>query len=78
MKVLKQNRSKTMRELVQAGKRHKAVELYAQGKVSLGLAAHLSEVSLSEFLDMLKEHNAHLNISKEDVQDALSTARKVW
>ncbi len=59
-------------------RKHKAVELYSQGKASLGLASHLAEVPLSEFIDLLKEHNVSLNLDKEDVKEALETARKVW
>lgn len=66
-----------MRELVNSGKKHKAVELYTMKKVSLGLGAKLSGATLSEFIDLLKEHNAYLNLEKEDVEQALKTARKV-
>jgi len=43
----------------------------------LGLGAKLAGVSLSEFIDLLKEHNADLNLEKGDVEQALKTARKV-
>jgi len=76
-KILKENRSEVVRELVESGKKHKAVELYKMKKVSLGLGAKLSGVSLSEFIDLLKEHNVYLNLEKEDVERALDTARKV-
>ena len=76
-KVLKEKRSEVVRELVESGKKHKAVELYKAKKVSLGLGAKLAGVSLSEFIDLLEEHNVYLNLEKEDVEKALSTARKV-
>ncbi len=76
-KVLKEKRSEVVRELVNAGKKHKAVELYSMKKVSLGLGAKLAGVTLSEFIDLLKEHNVYLNLEKEDVEQALKTARKV-
>lgn len=66
-----------MRELVNSGKKHKAVELYTMKKVSLGLGAKLAGATLSEFIDLLKEHNAYLNLEKEDIEQALKTARKV-
>ncbi|MBI2581257.1 UPF0175 family protein [Candidatus Woesearchaeota archaeon] len=55
----------------------KAVELYKGKKVSLGLGAKLAGVSLGKFLDLLKLHSVDLNISKEDVQDALNAARRI-
>ena len=66
-----------VKELINAGQKHKAVELYKIKKVSLGLGAKLAGVTLSEFIDLLKEHNAYLNLEKEDIEEALNTARKV-
>jgi len=76
-KVLKEKRSEIVRELVESGRKHKAVELYKMKKISLGLGAKLSGVTLSEFIDLLKEHNVYLNLEKEDIDMALNTARKV-
>ena len=76
-KVLKEKRSEVVRELVESGKKHKAVELYKMKKVSLGLGAKLAGASLSEFIDLLKEHNVYLNLEKEDVEEAIKTARRV-
>jgi len=76
-KVLKEKRSEVVRTLVESGRKHKAVELYKMKKVSLGLGAKLADVTLSEFIDLLKEHNVSLNLEKEDVEKALKTARKV-
>ena len=74
---LKEKRSKVVRELVESGKKHKAVELYRQKKVSMGLGAKLAGVNLSEFIDLLKEQNVYLNLEMEDVDKAIGTARKV-
>lgn len=76
-RVLGEKRSQIVRELVESGKKHKAVELYKARKLSLGLGAKLAGVSLSEFIDLLKEHNVYLNLDKEDVAQAIKTARKV-
>ena len=76
-KILKEKRSEVVRELVESGKKHKAVELYKKKKVSLGLGAKLAGTNLSEFIDLLKEHNAYLNLEKEDVEKAINIARKV-
>lgn len=77
-RVLKEKRSEVVRELVEAGKKHKAVELYEMKRVSLGLGAKLAGVSLSEFIDLLKEHNLYLNLDKESVKEALRIAREVF
>ena len=77
-KLLKENKSAVLRELVKEGKKHKAVELYKEKKVSLGLGAKLADLNLSEFIDLLKEQNVNLNLEKEDVGEALRTARKFF
>jgi len=77
-RVLKEKRSEVVRELVESGKKHKAVELYKNKKVSLGLGAKLAGVTLSEFIDLLKEHNAYLNLEKEDIEKAIRTSRKLF
>ncbi len=77
-RVLKEKRSEVVRELVESGKKHKAVELYKNKKVSLGLGARLAGATLSEFIDLLKEHNVYLNLEKEDIELALKTSRKLF
>ena len=75
--VLNEKRSEVVRELVEKGQKVRAVELYKEKKVSLGLGSKMAGVSLGEFLDLLKLHNVDLNISKEDVQDGLNAARRM-
>lgn len=76
--VLQKKKSTVLRELVEEGKKHKSVHLYKDKKVSLGLGARLAGVTLSAFIDLLKEHNVNLNLEKEDIDEALKTARKIW
>ena len=57
---------------------NKAIELYKMKKVSLGLGAKLADVTLSEFIDMLKESSVDLNLEIEDVKKALQTAKNVF
>ena len=75
--VMKESKSKVISDLVEAGRKHKAVELYKNKKVSLGLASRLAGVTLSELIDLLKEHGVFLNLEVEDVEKAMETARKV-
>ena len=75
--VLRERRSEVVRELVESGRKHKAVELYKLKKVSVGLGAKLAGVTLSEFIDLLQEHNVTLNIELNDVAKALHVAREI-
>ena len=77
-KILNEKRSEVIRDLVEHGKKSKAVELYKMKKVSLGLGAKLAGVNLSEFIDLLKDHNVFLNLEKEDVQKALKTLKGIF
>jgi len=76
-KLLNENRSEVVRDLVEEGKKLKAIELYKQKKVSLGLASKLSGLTLSEFLDLLEEYNVKLNLTLEDAKDAMKNAEEV-
>lgn len=77
-RVLNETRSDIIRELIEAGKKEKAVELYKNKKVSLGLGSKLADITLSEFIDLLRQHNVNLNLEKEDIEKAIITARKVF
>ena len=57
-------------------KRTSAVDLYDKSKVSLGRAAQLSGLTLSEFIDLLREYGMTLQIDTDDVKSALEYARK--
>jgi len=76
-KILNENRSEVVRDLVEEGKKLKAIELYKQKKVSLGLASKLSGLTLSEFLDLLEEYKVKLNLTLEDAKESLRNAEKL-
>lgn len=75
-KILRQNRSETIRELVDEGRKMKALDLYKLKKVSLGLAARIAGLNLSAFIDLMKEYNVYLNLDEDDVRDALRNAER--
>jgi predicted HTH domain antitoxin len=54
----------------------KSIELYKQGKVSLGLGAKVASFSISEYIDLLKEYKVQINIDIDDAKKALEYARK--
>lgn len=76
-RVVRKNKSEMLRYLLEAGKKHYAVELYRERKVSLGLGARLAGVTLSEFFELLREHNVDFNLTLEDVKDSLKTVYKI-
>lgn len=76
-KILKKNRSKLLRDLLEEGKKMKAINLYRDRKISLGLAAKFAGLSISEFLDLLEEYNIKLNLNIEDAKLAMANADKL-
>jgi len=69
------NRSEMLRELIDEGRKMKSIELYKQGKVSLGLGAKIARLSISEYIDLLKEYKVKINIDIDDAKKALEYAR---
>ncbi len=62
---------------VLARRKHYAVELYKNKKVSLGLGARLAGMPLGEFLELLADHNVNLNLALEDAKEALKNVQRL-
>ncbi len=67
--------SEMLRELIDEGRKMKSIELYKQGKVSLGLGAKIARLSISEYMDLLKEYKVRINIDIDDAKRSLDYAR---
>ena len=76
-KLLNENRSVIVRDLIDEGKKMKAITLYKNKKISLGLGARLAGMNLSDFLDLLEEHNVKLNLTLDDAKMAMKNADKL-
>tara|TARA_Y100000031_G_scaffold88642_1_gene97362 strand:+ start:16202 stop:16375 length:174 start_codon:yes stop_codon:yes gene_type:complete len=55
----------------------KAINLYKNKKVSLGLAAKLAGMGISDFLDLLEEYNVKLNLTLDDAKEAMKHAEEI-
>ncbi len=85
MKVLKKiadeegkDLSTTARELVEYGRKYRAIQLYKDGKISLGKAADELEIPLTDFMDLLHDFNIPAKVSYEDHLKGLIEIEKVW
>ena len=76
-KLLKENRSEIVRDLIDEGKKMKALTLYRKKKISLGMGAKCAGLTLSEFLDLLEEHNVKLNLTLGDAKQAMTYSNKL-
>jgi len=77
-KTLQEPKSDLIRELFENGKTMKALTLYKEKKISLGLAAKIAGLPLGGFIDLLKEHHLTINLELDDVKQALKYAEKVF
>lgn len=70
--------SKFARELMNLGRIMYVIEKYRQGKISIGTAAELAGVSISEILMIFGKFGVKSNIEHEDYLKGLENMRKVW
>ena len=67
------DRSSAIKKLLKEGLRKwkidYALSLYTQGKVSLWRAAKIANLSLWEFIDVLRDKKIELNLDEEDLGD---------
>lgn len=74
----KEEVSKTMRELVDLGRVMLAIENYKIGKASIGKAAKLAGLSISEMINMLAGFGIKSNLEFDDYAKGLENIRKAW
>lgn len=75
-RVLNVKKSEVIRDLLESGRKMRAVELYREGKVSLGMGAKIAGLTLSEFFDLLKKYKVQINLDVEDAKKALGYAEE--
>lgn len=62
----KEGISKAVRELLELGRVHLAIEEYKKGTASLGKASKLAGVSISRMMDILAEFGVESNLDADD------------
>jgi predicted HTH domain antitoxin len=63
----KEEQSDIIRNLINEGSVYLAIKGYAKGEYSIGKAAYLSNLSLSEFMDLIMDLGIRSKISKENL-----------
>ena len=74
----KEEVSKAVRDLVDRGRLMYAIDSYKKGKASLGRAAELAGISISEMMDTLVEFGVKSNLEVEDYLEGLKNLEKIW
>lgn len=72
------DKSSAARELIKKGWILTILKLYRDGKISTGKAARELEMSISEFIDLLKELGIRSPIEYEDFIEGQKTIEKIW
>ena len=74
----KEEISKAMRELVDLGRLMFAIQSYKNKKISIGKAANLAGISITEMMDLLSKFKIESNIEYEDYLEGLKKIKKIW
>ncbi len=74
----KEEMSKAIRELVDLGRMMYAIKMYKKGKASIGKAAELAGISISELIDILGEYGIKSKIDYDDYLKGLENLRRIW
>ena len=77
-KTENKDNSTTIRELVQKGLLYLALSRYKQGSISLGKAAELAHLSVSEMNDLLTELGIESSIDVDDYLEGTTAAQKLF
>ncbi len=77
-KVLDESQSELIRDLVKEGKLMKALILYKEKKLSLGLASKVAGVPVGEFIDILGTFGMNLNLELDDVKQSYKYAQEIF
>ena len=73
-----ENVSQAVRDLLEKGRLMLAIEDYRAGKVSLGKAAEIAGLSISEMIDLFTQHGVPANLEYDDYLQSLKNVREVW
>ena len=74
----KEDVSKTVRELVELGRLHLAMDRYRSSGASLEKSAHIAGVSVSRMMDLLRDFGIESNLELEDYRKSLESARSLF
>lgn len=77
-KEKKEEKSEVIRDLIKSGSLYLAIKGYARGEYSIGKAAYLANLPLSEFMDIAMELGIKSKISKEDLLEGYENLKQFF
>lgn len=72
------DKSTAVRELVEMGRIYFALSRYKEGKASIGKAAEIANLSLSEFMDLVAGLGIPCGIDVKDYLEGAKVAEKIF
>lgn len=76
--IKKAEQSDIIRDLINNGSIYLAIKGYAEGKYSIGKAAYLANIPLSEFMDLIIDLRIKSKISKEDLLEGYENLKQIF
>ena len=73
-----EEQSDIIRDLINNGSTYLAIKGYAKGKFSIGKAAYLANLPLSEFMDLIIDLGIKSQISKEDLLEGYENLKEFF
>ena len=74
----KQEKAKTVRELIEKGRLYLAIEQYREGRISIEKAAEKANKNLSEMLDLLAEFGVKNPMTKQQYLEGLKNVEEIF
>ena len=74
----KKEQSDIIRDLINNGSLYLAIKGYAKGKYSIGKAAYLANLPLSEFMDLIMDLGIKSKINKEDLLEGYENLKEFF
>ena len=71
-------KSATIRELLRFGRIYLAIIRYKEGKISIGRAAEIADMSLSDLMELLSNLGIESKIEKEDYLQGLKHLKEAF
>jgi predicted HTH domain antitoxin len=73
-----EEQSDVIRDLINNGSLYLAIKSYAKGEYSIGKAAYLANLPLSEFMDLIMDIGIKSKISKEDLLEGYENLKEFY
>lgn len=74
---IKKDKSTTVRGLIEQGKIYFAIKEYSEGNISLGKAAEISGLSISEIMNIFSKFGVKSNMDVNDYLDGRKVAEEL-